>query len=396
MLAKYLYYFILLVDTIILLLETQNLSISFSEASLLYEKSSFLQNIINFSFSLLGKNDFSLRLPMIIFHLSSIILIYEISKEYIPKSRDRTWFIFIFVLLPGVISAAVIVNSAGLVIFGLLLFLYLYKRVPLVYVNVLLLFYAIIDIGFSYLFLGLITYYVTQRKKYLALYTLLLYFINSYLFGFDASGSPAGHFLDTIGVYSAIFTPIIFIYLVYALYRTYLTSKLDILWYIATVALIVSLVLSFRQRVPVEHFAPYLIVALPIAAKLFIHSYRVRLKIFRMKYKLAFVISIVFLILNAFIVFFNQELYTILEKPKQHFAYKMHIAKELSQELKDLGILCVSTNKKMQERLLFYEIGKCTEHSLIEVPLNGISSDVTVRYKDNVLYRANVTNINNR
>jgi len=394
MLARYLYYFILFTDTLVLLVQTQNLSISFSEASLLYEKNSFLQSVINFSFSLFGQNDLSLRFPMIIFHLSSIILIYEIAKEYIPKSRDRTWFIFIFVLLPGVISSAVIVNSAGLVIFGLLLFLYLYKKVSLFYVNVLLLFYAIIDIGFSYLFLGLITYYVTQRKNYLALYTLLLYLINSYLFGFDASGSPAGHFLDTIGVYSAIFTPIIFIYLVYALYRTYLTSKLDILWYIATVALIVSLVLSFRQRVAVEHFAPYLIVALPIAAKLFIHSYRVRLKIFRMKYKLAFVISIIFLILNAFIVFFNQELYTVLEKPKQHFAYKMHIAKELSLELKKYGVSCVNTDKKMQKRLLFYEISKCVEHTLIEVPLNRSTSDVTVRYKDKVLYRANVTNIN--
>jgi hypothetical protein len=331
---------------------------------------------------------------MIIFHLASVILIYEISKEYILKLRDRTWFILIYVLLPGVISSAVIVNSAGLVIFGLLLFFYFYKRVPLLYTNVLLFFYAVIDIGFSYLFLGLITYYITQKKNYLALYVLVLYLINSYLFGFDAAGSPTGHFLDTIGVYSAIFTPIIFIYLVYALYRTYLTSKLDILWYVSTVALIVSLVLSFRQRVPVEHFAPYLIVSLPIASKLFIHSYRVRLKIFRLKYKLAFIISFVFLILNAFIVFFNKELYIVLEKPKQHFAYKMHIAKELSKGLKNIGISCVMTNKKMQERLLFYGVSKCKEHVLKEVPLNKQSSDVTVSYKTKVLYRGDVTNIN--
>jgi hypothetical protein len=390
--ARYILFIILIIDTFVLTLQTQNISISYSEALILYGKSSPLQTLLNSSFSFFGQNDFSLHLVMIIFHLLSVLLMYKISKEYILKERDRVWFILMFVLLPGVVSSAVIVNSAGMVIFGLLLFIYLYKRVSPIFLHLLLLLYAIADIGFSYLFLALITYYAIQKKK-LVFYMFVLYLLNSYLFGFDASGLPTGHFLDTIGVYSAIFTPIIFIYLVYSLYKTSLTKEIDILWYISSVALLVSLILSFRQRVPVEHFAPYLIVGLPIAAKTFIHSYRVRLKRYRKKYKIAFIVSFIFLIANTVIVFFNKELYIVLENPKHHFAYKMHVAKTLSLKLKQLGIKCIDTDDKMQKRLLFYGIKYCSEHSLKELPLNSLQMNVTVSYKNKPLYKGYVTNI---
>ena len=262
--------------------------------------------------------------------------------------------------------------------------------------NVLLLFYAFIDIGFAYLFLGLLIYYLFEKQKRLALYLLLLYITTSYLYGFNINGYPAGHFLDTIGVYSAVFTPIIFIYLSYSLYRRYLMSKIDMIWYISSTVLILSLVLSFRQRIPIEYFAPYLIIDLPLAAESFISSYRVRLKMFRTKYKLAFIISFVFLISNTLLVFFNKDLYLVIDNPKKHFAYEMHIAKELSEKLKNMNINCVQTDTKMQKRLKFYKIDRCLKNVLIENRFNSEkASNVTISYKGNVLYKANVTNLNN-
>ena len=396
MLVKYIYILILIIDICILILQTQNLSISYSEASILYGDISFLQVLTNVSFTIFGKNDFSLRFVMILFHVLTVVLMYEVSKKYISTQRDRVWFILLFVLLPGIVSSAVILNSAGMVILGLVLYVYLYKKISQIYMNGLLLFYSIIDIGFSYLFLGLITYYVTKGDKKQSLYMLGLYLLNSYLYGFDASGAPTGHFLDTIGIYSAIFTPIVFVYLFYALYKNYFLCREEMLWHISSVALIVSLILSLRQRVPVEHFAPYLIVALPIAAKSFIHSYRVRLKIYRKKYKIAFIVSFIFLVTNALIVFFNKELYLILEKPKHNFAYKMHVAKELSSKLKELKIECIDTNYKMQERLYFYDIKKCSQYALTEQKLDSSQYNVTVSYRNKLLYKGYVTNINNR
>ncbi|MDF1877890.1 hypothetical protein JHD47_08690 [Sulfurimonas sp. SAG-AH-194-L11] len=396
MMLKYVFFLILGVDTLILFLQTSHISISYEEASLLYGNFSVLSFLSSLCLKLFGHNDFSLRLVMILFHLLSAILMYEISKRYIKIERNRLWLLLVFILLPGVVSSAMIVNSAGMIIFGLLLFVYLSEKVSQRYLNILLFIYSILDIGFVYLFLGLAVYYSMNKQKYNVVYVLVLYLLTSYLYGFEVKGSPSGHFLDTIGVYSAIFTPIIFIYLFYALYRRYISSKVDMLWYISSTALILSLVLSFRQRIPLEHFAPYLIIALPLAANSFISSYRVRLKIYRKPYKLAFILSFVFLISNTLLVFFNKELYAFISNPKQHFAYEMHVAKELAKSLKERNIECLTTNERMQKRLKFYGLTKCNNTLLIEKNImTEKPTNVTIRYKDTVLYKGDVTILNN-
>ena len=379
-----------------LFLQTSHVSISYEEASLLYGDFSVLSSLTSLSLNLFGQNDLALRFMMILFHLLSAILMYEISKRYIPLERNRLWLLLVFLLLPGVVSAAIIVNSAGMLIFGLLLFVYLSEKIPQRYLNVLLLLYALTDVSFVYLFLGLAVYYSMNKQKYNLVYVLALYMLTSYLYGFEVTGSPSGHFLDTIGIYSAIFTPIIFIYLFYALYKRYFTSKLDMLWCISATALILSLVLSFRQRIPLENFAPYLIIALPLAAQSFISSYRVRLKVYRKRYKLAFVLSFIFLISNTLLVFFNKELYVFIQNPKNHFAYEMHVAKELSNILKERDILCLTTDEKMQTRLKFYGVTKCKDILLVEKNIRAKkATSVTISYKNSVLYRADVTIINN-
>lgn len=395
MMSRYVLFLILGVDTFILFLQTSHISISYEEAALLYGDFSILSFLTSLSLGLFGKTDFALRFVMISFHLLSAILMYEISKRYISIERDRLWLLLVFILLPGVVSAAIVVNSAGMIIFGLLLFVYLSEKISQRYLNVLLFLYALTDIGFVYLFLGLSVYYSMNKQKYNVVYVLVLYLLTSFLYGFEVSGLPSGHFLDTLGVYSAIFTPIIFLYLFYALYRRYVSSKIDMLWYLSSIVLILSLILSFRQQIPLEHFAPYLIIALPLAAQSFISSYRVRLKIYRKGYKLAFILSFIFLISNTFIVFFNKELYTFIENPKHHFAYEMHVAKELSLTLKERDINCITTDMKMQKRLQFYGITKCKNILLQEKDISRKeATNITISYGNSVLYRADVTIIN--
>jgi hypothetical protein len=385
------------IDALILCFETSHVSIASSEAVLLYDEHTFLSYIVNNFLSLVGKSDFTLRLPFIIFHLLSALLIYLISKEYVSKEKNRLWLLVAFMLLPGVVSSAIMVNHAGFLIFGLLFYIYVEKRVPLIWKNLLLFLYSLIDGGFSYLFLGVGIYNFHHKDKREALYSFGLYILNAYLYGFDVYGYPRGHFLDTIGLYSAIFTPVIFIYIFYTLYRRYLTAKKDELWYISVTALIFSLVLSFRQRVPIEHFAPYLIVAMPLAAQTFVSSYRVRLKEHRKGYRAIFILAFILLILNTLVVFFNKELYLILDNPKKNFAYNMHIAKELAQTLKNNNIKCLRTDNKMQRRLRFYGIEKCSKYILLELPLSGKKqADVTISYKGKILYRGNVTKLNNK
>ncbi|WP_151899868.1 hypothetical protein [Sulfurimonas hydrogeniphila] len=390
-------FLILGLDASILIFQTTQISISPSEASLLYGDASFLQQLVKLSLKIFGQNDFALRFVMILLHLLSAWLLYAISAKYLALERNRLWLVTVFVLLPGVVSAALVVSHAGLIIFGLFLYIYLSQKLNDYYLNVLLFLYALLDAGFVYLFAGLAIFYLFQKNKILFLYNLFLAGLSVYIYGLNISGVPSGHFLDTIGVYSAIFTPVIFIYIFYTLYRGYLNDENDKIWYIASTALLFSLLLSFRQRVELELFAPYLILALPLAAKTFAHSYRVRLTNFRKRYRAIFVLAFVFLIFNTLIVMFNKELYLLLDNPKKHFAYKMHIAKKLATELKAMNILCVKTSQDMQKRLKFYFIDKCDENVLQELkPHSNIKSDVTIRYKNKILYKANVTKINNK
>ena len=401
---RYILFLILGIDAFILFLKIPDLSISYSEAALLYGDTTFLQLIIKTSLYLFGQNDFALRMPMIAFHIASALLLYQISKNYVKEDKNRLWLIFIFILLPGVISASILVNNAGLVIFGLLLFIYVTQITtnhnelkPTKSMYILLVFYVFMDGGFNFLFLALMLYGYYKKYTNFVIFNGILFAISIYLCGLDVYGLPKGHFIDAIGIYAAIFTPIIFIYIVYVLYRRYLTKDIDMIWFIASVAFILSLLLSFRQRIGVEQFAPYLIIALPLAAQTFYSSYRVRLRVFRGKYRFIFTLAIIFLILNSFVVFFNKTIYLVLENPKKHFAYKMHIAKELAQELKNQGIKCVKSKEKMSQRLKFYNIQECENNLLTQYQVDGKKSyDVTISYKNIPVYSANVTKLNNQ
>jgi len=388
-------FLILGIDATILLFETSSLSISYAESMILYEEFSFLSLLVKASIYFFGTNDFALRFPMIILHLLSAILLYKISKEYVQKEKNRLWLVLVFVLLPGVVSSAIILNNAGLIIFGLLFFVYIYKNFSRKYTYFLLTLYLLIAGDFVYLFLALCIYAIYTKERNFFIFNIIAFFTSVFLYGIDAKGSPQGHFLDAMGVYSAIFTPIIFIYLFYILYRRYLTKDIEILWFIATVPFLLSLILSFRQRIELEVFAPYLILALVLAAQTFYHSYRVRLKMFKTNYRLAFTLSLIFLILNTLVVFFNKELYPYLNKPQSHFAYNMHVAKELASELKSRGIECVNTDYKMSSRLRFYGVTNCNTYKLTQVSKNIKNVDtVTISYKNRPVYYGNVTKVN--
>ena len=385
-------FLILGLDALFLLYETSQLSISYTETTLLNGNFSILQYIEKFSFFLFGQNDFALRLPMIFLHLLSVILLFKLSKHYLKYDRDRFWLIAVFILLPGVLSSSIVVNSAGLVIFALFLYLNLYN-INNYFRYLLLLPLWFVSPSMVFLYLGLFLYSIKQKDYKFAFLNIVLFFSSLYVFGFDTTGLPKGHFLDTLAICSAIFTPIVFIYIFYILYRRYITSSEEILWYISATALFLSLLLSFRQRLHLEDFAPYILVALPLAAQTFYHSYRVRLKQFRTTYKIIFLLSFIFLLLNATVILFNKYLYVILNDPQEHFAYEMHVAKDLAQKLQEKNLTCIDANdKKMQSRLNFYGVRYCQENKLSH--LKGKNSFyVTISYKGVKVYQTYVTKI---
>ena len=112
---------------IVLVLIADSFSISYKEAIIYFQDGGILNYITNFSTSILGENDFALRLPFILFYLGSAIVLYLLTDDYFKSQWDRVLCISIFMILPGVNSAALLVNESIIVIFGTLLYLYLYK-----------------------------------------------------------------------------------------------------------------------------------------------------------------------------------------------------------------------------------------------------------------------------
>ena len=330
------------------------ISISYNEAKIFYEESGFLHFIVNF----IGKNELNLRLFFMSMHIASIILFFEISKHHLKYEKDALFSTLIFVLLPGVYSASVIIHNSGLLIFLILFFIYLHIKIK-DKAFWLLPFYLFIDGSFNTLYFGLIFYAMYQKNNLLLLSSLILFTLSMYIFPMPHLYEiPSGYFLAYFLLYMAIFSPLLFLYFLYALIRMIKLNKdRSIIYYISFTSFVFTSILSLRQQILIDSIAPYVIIAIPLMVKVFLHTYRVRLKRYRIRHKLFANLAIAVLLLNYVIIVFNKSWFGFLERPQSHFAYQHYVAKELSHTLKFIGITNIHTNdKELQLRLRFYGI----------------------------------------
>jgi len=121
---------LLIFHTVTLIWVIGDYSISAKEAEIFFNQEyTPLSLLTHFTTNIFGINDYALRIPFILFYMGSAILLYLLTNRYFRSDRDRFICIVIFMLLPGVNSAALLVNESIIVIFGTLLYLYLYKLI---------------------------------------------------------------------------------------------------------------------------------------------------------------------------------------------------------------------------------------------------------------------------
>lgn len=352
------YFFLLLIFiTGLLFLKVEySLSISYKEALNLFVNESVLSIITNISTYIFGQNDLALRGPFVIFYVLSSFLMYKITKNYFKYEKDRFINIVIFMILPGVLSASLLVNTAIIVIFFTLIYIYYYQTYQK-HLYVILPFLLLVDNSFAILFLSLFFFSFKTKDRLLLYLSVTLFFLSLYIYGFSTDGKPKGFLIDTVGIYSAIFSPVLFLYFLYAIYKVAFSKDTNLVWYISFTALILSIIISFRQRVYIEDFAPFVVIFLPMMLKMFLNAYRVRLKEFRKAYNILAILIIFMLFINVFLTFINKPLYYVLPEPKKHFVYQYHFAKDLSKELKAKNInnIIVDDNE-LALRLKFYQI----------------------------------------
>ena len=387
---------ILLSHVIVLIFLVDSYSISSKEAHIYFSDSvNTLSLITNFSTLIFGQNDYALRLPFILFYVGSAILLYLLTDDYFKCERDRLISISIFMLLPGVNSAALLVNESIIVIFGTLLYLYLYKLKEKEYYLLLVLF-LFIDNSFAILFLSLFFYSLRKKDDILLIVSLSLFGLSMTFYGFDVHGVPKGYFLDTFAIYASIFSPVLFLYFFYSLYRIGIKWEKDLYWYISMTALGLSLVFSLRQKIAIDDFAPFVVIAIPLMVRLSIHSLRVRLKEFRTTNYLLIRVSLGVLILSFLLLVFNKSFYLFIENPSKHFANEHYVAKELVTKLKSMNITNVSTkDKDLELRLKFYGIGYDENIILSENKIEKNDKMIDVMYKHKIIKQYYILDLNN-
>lgn len=363
---KWLLFGTLIIDLLLLFYSLSELSISYLEALIFFKKSSPLHYIVTASCTLLGQNDFGLRVPFLVLHIASALLIYKISKYYVKTEIERFLSMLFYILLPGVNAAALIVNEASLVIFLTLLFIWSWQNRYHIFSYAILIFSLFIDNSFAILYLILAFYGYFRKQKLLMFLSIILFGACMYLFGFDTAGKPKGYFLDTLGVYAATFSPLLLLYYIYTLYRITIKERKSLLWFIAFGAFVFAFIFSLRQKLPLEDFLPFAVISVPLMIRVFFNSYRVRLPAFRKIHLMLFIVIFISLIINFLLTINNKVLYIFYENPKKHFAYKHHVAKELSKWLHHKKINSIDTNnEKLALRLQFYGIGKGGKKRLI-------------------------------
>ncbi|MFP4332528.1 MAG: glycosyltransferase family 39 protein [Campylobacterales bacterium] len=348
--------FLLFLDFLLLLQMSSTLSIGYYEALTLYKESGIVSFIIKTSFELFGQSDFTLRLPFMVLHLLSGTFLYLYSLKVFKRREDALLSFMLFLLLPGVNSSALLVSEASIVIFFLIFYLYLYKTNSTLSFMLLPLM-LILDNSFWPLFLSLFFYGVCKKDRALLLGGLIMFGLSTYIHGIDTGGYPRSYFLDSIGGYAAVLSPLLFLYFVYAIYRTLIKEKKNMLWFVVFIPFVIALILSVRQKLDFETFGPYAVIATPMLVGVFMSGYRVRLKEFRGRYRKLFYVVLGFLLLSFIAMPLNRYLYVIYEKPSKHFAYNYQVVKELSDELKNMGINSVlSDDESLLLRLKFYGI----------------------------------------
>lgn len=336
--------------------------ISPHEAKLFYTPSDLVSILMHWGESLIG-GFLGLRIFFILFGFLSITLFYELSRRYFAEQTDAFLATSIFMLLPGVLTATTLANVAIIVLPLVLYFVLMYERgrfwsLPLVMLTLFFIHEASIIF-----FAALLLYGLVHKDKKLSIFSAAFLIAFVYLAkGIEIGGGPSGHFIEVFGLYATVFSPLIFIYFFYAMYRILLREKKTLLWYISFTALAFSLLLSIRQRIYITDFAPYVTISVILMLDVFNNSVQVRLPEFQKRYKRAFIVVMSFLALSVSIIIFHKVFFLFLKDPSQHFAHRVYDPYFLANKLKLEEVGCYDDARGRERyQLRYYGISPCTD-----------------------------------
>lgn len=376
-------------------------SISYKEAVILEQNKALIAKLANFSIERfeahLGK-DFALKLPNLIFHALNLTLIYLISNRILKYKRDSVLCVAIYAIIPGVIMQGSILNESALMLCIVLLICLVELTECKKIAYPLLALAVFIDESAFMLFLALFFYALFKDNdeshfipriranlglnKNILIFAAICFALNLYCYGIDISGRPRGKFLDIFSELALLYSPLLFVYFIYTIYRNFAKYKVNLLLYISGTSLLVSVILSIRQDIDKEIFMFMSLCGIPLMIRQMLSDIRLRLPIFRLNYKRRFIIVMAVLFLEAGLLVFSKQIYRV-SNDDEIFLNQFYIAKEIANELKARDISRVSVEGRMQKRLAFYGI-KDGGQPLRQVKKGG---NILIKYNDKIVAR---------
>jgi len=361
-----LFYLFLLFYTLAVIYSASVLPIGPHEATVYYTDTYILHYFTHFCKGWFG-NGLDFRFPFIFFGFLNIPLFFIMSKLYFHNKKESYLATMIFALLPGIITSTILVNIAVLVITLVLGFITFYEKNKFLWQGVVMILLLFMHDASVIFFIAVAIFSAFKQNKQLFTLSIILAGVTLFYFnGLDIGGKPQGEFLELFGLYNALFSPLVFIYFFYALYRIWLREHKDILWYISFTAFTFSILLSLRQQVNMTDFAPYVIVAVVLMVVTYQQTLNVRLPQFQKWYKRGFSLVILSLFVSSFVIFFHKSFFYLLEDKSKHFAYAFYEPYWKVLELSEIGQDCYTAkNQKIQYQLKYYGIDECKD---IDVP----------------------------
>ncbi len=334
--------------------------ISPHEAKIFYTSEDIVSTLMHWGDNILG-GFIGLRLFFILLGFITIALFYKLSRRYFTKCEDAYIATLLFMFLPGILTAVTLANVAILVLPLVLFFVLMYERGSywsLPFVMLALFFIHEASIIF---FAALLLYgFVHKDKKLSILSAAFLFAFVYFAKGIEIGGRPSGHFVEIFGLYASVFSPLLFLYFFYAMYRILLREKKTLLWYISFTALAFSLLLSIRQRVYLTDFAPYVTISIILMLDVFNNSVHVRLPEFQKAYKIGFYMVVSLLALSVAVIVSHKATYELFSDSNKHFAKRIYKPYYRAKRLKKEQISCYKHSRGRERyQLQYYNILPC-------------------------------------
>ncbi len=330
------------------------------EAILFYSSDDFVSRLMHFGDSLIGGH-LGLRFVFLITGFISIGLFFVVANDTLRNKKDAMFATAIFAMLPGIITASVLANVAIMVLASILIYLIAHHRewyiLEIIALTALFLLHSA-----SILFFVAIALYGAMNKEKRTLFfgsafVIILLFLGR---GIEIGGIPKGHFIEIFAIYASLFSPFIFLYFMYVIYRIWLGKEKSIIWYISSIALFFSLLLSIRQRIVITDFAPYILIGTVLMVQIYYQSMRVRLPSLQNVYKRGLLASLAVLIFSVLLIVSQPLIFNATHNLDFNFAPQVYRPYLLSQQLKASGKHCYDTKKtKERYQLQYYGIISC-------------------------------------